>query len=402
MAVTVGCMKPSEISHRVDDGGPVRVGVAVSRTGTYSVEGTSVRHGYELWEQKVAESGGIMMDGVRRPVEVVYYDDQSDPETAIRLVQRLISEDEVDFVFGPYSSGLTIATSAIARQYRTIMFAGGAAANSVFEQGNDYVFSPLSLTSQYTTSGLDLLHARGARSVGIMHTDDAPMIDVRDATLANARRLGMTVTSVQAVPSTATDVRGALTQIAADRPDVFVEAGTSVLGVLATRTLRDIGWAPETLMVQAPTESAFVEQLGLDVAAGIMAPTQWEPSVAYADPFFGTAEQFAQEYRTRFAEDPSYLSAGAAAAAYSLQRALETAGTTDTETVRRTLVDLEFTCFFGPIDFSGPDDPSGLAGANIGREMLTLQVGPDGRRQIIAPPDAAGAEFRPMRDWSER
>ncbi|HYH11736.1 MAG TPA: amino acid ABC transporter substrate-binding protein [Thermomicrobiales bacterium] len=401
MALTA-CTKSSETTAQTDDGGPIRIGVAVSETGAYSVEGASVKQGYQFWESKVNDAAGIDVCGEQRPVEVIYYDDQSDPETAIKLTQRLISEDEVDFVFGPYSSGMTIATSAITEQYGTIMFAGGAAAESVFEQGNEYLFSPLSLTSQYTVSGLDLLADQGAQSVGILHSDEAPMVDIAEATEAYAEELGMEVTSVQSVPAAASDIKGALRQIRDGDPDVLVEAGTSVLGVLTTRTLRDLGWAPEVLMIQAPTEEAFVKQLGPEIAQGVMAPTQWEPVVDFSDDFFGAAEDYAADYRAEFGEDPSYLAASASAAAQSLQMALQEACTTETEAVREALVDMDAETFFGPINFAGPDDESGLMGANLERKMLTLQISEDGERVVVAPEEAANAEFTPMKPWSAR
>lgn len=397
-----GCTKSADSATRADDGGTIKIGAAVSNTGVFSVEGASVRHGYELWENKINDEGGIEVDGAKRPVEVIYYDDQSDPETAIKLTQRLISEDEVDFIFGPYSSGMTIATAAITKQYKTIMFAGGAAATSVFEQDNEYLFSPLSLTSKYTISGLDLLKENGATSVGILHSDEAPMIDIKDATEEYAEEIGLDVTSVQAVPGNSTDVKGALRQIRESNPDVLVEAGTSVLGVLTTRTLRDLDWAPETLMIQAPTENAFVKQLGEKVAEGIMAPTQWEPSVQFSDDYFGTAADYAKAYEDEFGESPSYLAAGATAAALSLQMAVEAAGTTDTEQVREALVDMSVDTFFGPIDYSAPGDDTGLLGANVGREMLTLQINDKGQRVIVAPADAAGADYSPMKAWNAR
>jgi branched-chain amino acid transport system substrate-binding protein len=385
-----------------DSTGPIKIGAAVSETGPYAVEGKSTKEGYELWAKKVNEEGGIDVDGTKRKVEVTYYDDQSKPETAIKLTQRLISEDKVDFLFGPYSSGLTIATSAIAAQYKKIMFAGAAAGTSVFEQGNEYVFSPLALTSQYTVSGLDALHEAGAKSVGILHSDDAPMTDIKDATEEYAEELGMTVSSVQAVPVDASDIKGALGQIAAKKPDVLVEAGTSVLGVLTMKTLRTIGWAPEILMIQAPTETSFVEELGVDNTRGVMAPTQWIGSAAYEGDFFGTASDYRDLYVDEYGHEPSYLPAGASAAGVALQMAVEAAGTTETEAVRAELVDLDADTFFGPINFSAPDDESGLAGANLVKEMLTIQLDEKGNQVVVAPKEAAEGEMVPFAPWSER
>lgn len=400
--LATGCAGPGSESTSQDDGGPISVGAAVSKTGAYSVEGAAVRDGYSMWEQEVNNRGGIAVDGKKRKVTVKYYDDQSDPETSIKLTQRLISDDKVDFVFGPYSSGLTIATSAITKQYKKIMFAGGAASNSVFQQKNNYIFSPYALTSKYTVTGLDMLKAKGAKSIGILHSDDAAMLDIKESTVAYAKTIGLKVTGTQSVPAESNDIKGALGQLKASEPDVLVEAGTSLLGVLTARTLRDLAWAPETLMVQAPTEDAFIDQLGAKTAQGILAPTQWEPSVDYSDDFFGTSEEFTAAFRKKFDKSPSYLAAGAAAAGLTLQLAVEKAGTTATEPVRKALVDLKADTFFGPIDFSASGDASGLIGANLGKNMLTLQINDKGEREIVAPADGANGEFTPMKAWNDR
>ena len=169
--------------------GPIKVGAAVSDTGKFSIEGKSTKHGYEMWADEVNARGGINVGGTKRKVQMIYYDDQSEPETAVKLTQKLISQDKVDFMFGPYSSGLTIATSAITAKYKKIMFAGGAAAVSVFDKDNECVFSPLTLTSDYTTSGLEALKEQGIKTVAVMNSDDAPMTDVKNATVEILKRV---------------------------------------------------------------------------------------------------------------------------------------------------------------------------------------------------------------------
>lgn len=382
---------------------PIKIGVAVSDTGKFAIEGHSTKHGYEMWADEVNARGGIDVAGVKRKVQMIYYDDQSEPETAIKLIQRLVSQDKADFLFGPYSSGLTIATSAIAAKYRKIMFAGAAAANSVFDHKNKYVFSPLSLTSSYTTSGLEALKAKGVKTIAVMHSDDAPMTDIKTATVEQAKAMGMKVLSVQTVPADATDVTGAMRQMQATHPDAFVEAGTTLMGILATRTMRNIGWAPGyVLMIQAPTETAFVKELGVATTEGIMAPTQWVPTDNLKDEYFGTARDYFNAYVKKFGSNPSYLPAGASAAGLSLQLAIEKAGSTDTEKVREVLLNMKVNTFYGPISYSGPDDPSGLMGANVHRKMLTIQLDAKGHQVVVAPLDIAEVSIQPFKPWDAR
>ena len=79
-----------------------------------------------------------------------------------------------------------------------------------------------------------------------------------------------------------------------------------------------------------------------------------------------------------------------------------TTSTLETDAVKEALVDLDVDTFFGPIDFSAPDDPSGLAGANLPKEMLTIQLDDKGKQVVVAPEEAAEAEMVPFAPWSER
>ncbi len=100
----------------------IYLGAAVSETGKYAREGRDTRQGYGVWLDWVNnEYGGIQVGDERYRVEPIMYDDEGDPDTAARLVEKLITEDQVDFLLGPYSSSLTQSTSAIAEKHNKIM-----------------------------------------------------------------------------------------------------------------------------------------------------------------------------------------------------------------------------------------------------------------------------------------
>ena len=124
--------------------GTITLGAAVSETGNFAREGKDTRQGYDTWLDWVNnEYGGIKVGDDRYNVEIVYYDDEGDPDTAANLVERLITEDEVDYLLGPYSSGLTMSTSAIAEKYGMIMVEGNGASESIFERGFQNIFAVL-------------------------------------------------------------------------------------------------------------------------------------------------------------------------------------------------------------------------------------------------------------------
>ena len=124
--------------------GTVVFGAAVSETGRFSREGKDTRQGYGVWADWVNEEyGGIKVGSDRYLVELIQYDDEGDADTAANLVERLITEDEVDFLLGPYSSGLTMGTSAIAEKYGVLMVEGNGASESIFERGFKNIFAVL-------------------------------------------------------------------------------------------------------------------------------------------------------------------------------------------------------------------------------------------------------------------
>ena len=180
-------------------------------------------------------------------------------------------------------------------------------------------------------------------------------------------------------------------------------ASSTLTGMLAVKTLRTIGWSPEYVsMVQAPTESIFVKELGAKNTEGIMAPTQWMPNALYKDRDFGTAQDYFNTFVKKYGERPSYLPAGASAAGESLEAAVEKAGSVDTEKVRQALVSLKIDTIYGPIAYSGANDPSGLTGANVDRPMLTIQLDAEGNQIVVAPKAVAAAPVQKFKPWSAR
>lgn len=152
----------------------ITLGAAVSETGQYAREGKDTRQGYNTWLNWVNnEYGGIKVGDQCYKVEIVYYDDEGDPDTAANLVERLITEDEVDFLLGPYSSGLTMSTSAIAEKYGVIMIEGNGASEDIFSRGFQNIFAVLTPAGNYTESALKALADMGAKTVAIAYEDTA-------------------------------------------------------------------------------------------------------------------------------------------------------------------------------------------------------------------------------------
>lgn len=366
--------------------GTLRFGATVSDTGRYALEGRDVRRGYDVWLDWVNNGhGGVRVGDRRLRAEIVYYNDESDPGKAAALTERLIVDDEVEFLLGPFSSGLNAAASAIAERHRTIIVTGNAASDSLFERGYDYFYSVMTVASRYAESALEALHAEGARTVAVAYQDTDFPIDAGEGAANYARKLGMEVQAIETYPRTLTGVSGIIAKFRSLNPDVFFGAGHFVDSLRFVRASEEQGFSPKAVVLTvAPSNPAFADELG-QAAELVIGPTQWEASMNWQGRWLGTSTDYADRYSHLYGEAPTYHAAGSTAAALALQLAIEAAGTTETEAVRQAVIDLDIQTFYGPINF---DDK----GRNRAKPMGAVQV-QDGSLELITPPQAATAEL---------
>ena len=139
--------------------GPIRIGASLSLTGTYAEPGSYQAEGYKLCERDLNAKGGLL----GRKVEMVVYDDQSQPATGVRLYEKLITEDKVDAVMGPYSSAISEAVANVTEKYKKVMVAPLAATTSIFKKGRKYVFMVISPAEVYLEGLVDIAAKREAQ-----------------------------------------------------------------------------------------------------------------------------------------------------------------------------------------------------------------------------------------------
>lgn len=373
----------------------VRLGAALSETGSFAREGQWVKRGYDIWLNWANnEHGGIKVGDQVCKAEIVYYDDESDADTSARLYEKLISEDKVDFLLGPYSSGITMSTSAIAEKHGVIMVEAHGASEALFARGFTNLFAVLTPASYYTESALKALAAKGAKSVVIANLDEAFSAAAADGAVTWAGELNMEVLARETYPADA-DLSTIMTKFKALDPDVFVGAGHFNDAVRFVRSAQELGFAPGAMMLTVgPDSPEFVTELGKD-ANWILGDSQWDRTLQYEDEYFGTAAEFAQRYYDLYKEWPPYQVASSAAAALALNLAIEAAGSLETDAVRTALNNLDVDTFYGHINF---DD----TGKNAAKPMVTIQV-LDGEEKVVAPSDVAAADLvYPRPAWEDR
>jgi branched-chain amino acid transport system substrate-binding protein len=376
--------------------GTILLGAAVSETGRYAREGKDTRQGYDLWAEWVNnEYGGIKVGDERYKVEIVYYDDEGDADTAANLVERLITEDEVNFLLGPYSSGLTMSTSAIAERYGMIMVEGNGASEDIFTRGFQNIFAVLTPAGNYTQSALKSLSDMGAKSVVIAYEDTAFPTSVGQGAVQWAEEYGMEVLAVETYPVEVADVSAIMTKFRDLEPDVFVGGGHFNDALLFINAAKELGFNPGALIITVgPSNPDFVTEVG-SAANYIIGPTQWEATMSWEDEYFGTAADYAARYEAMWGEPPTYQAAESTATALALHVAIENAGSLEMDAVRQALFDLDIVTFYGPINFDE-------TGKNGGKPMGAIQI-QDGVIHVVAPAETAVSDLQyPMPAWDEK
>jgi len=346
----------------------LKIGVSVSQTGATANLGSNLKDGYAFWMDRVNELGGIQVGDKKYLVELVYYDDASDAETSVKLTEKLITDDEVSFLFGPFGSGTTNATSAVGEKYEVLTFASMANANSIYERGFKYTFGILPLAGTQARPGLELAKAKGLKTVAIVTPDDLWPRTVAEGAKKLAEDMGLEVVYFQAYPKGANDLSSMISQMKALAPDALVGTGYEAECILMTRQMKELKFNADVVVFSgATTYFDFIKSVGVD-SNGILGLDWWTKEASWSGGIFGDAATYAKDFQAEFGYEPRYVSAAASAAGEILRLALEAAGTTETEAVKQALLNLDAEIFFGKFNFD--ETGANTAGSAMGTQIV--------------------------------
>jgi branched-chain amino acid transport system substrate-binding protein len=347
----------------------ITVGFTVSKTGALNVDSLEQYNGFELWRDQVNAAGGIKAGGKSYQVKFVSYDDESQAKRVQQLYSRLILEDKADFLFSPYSSGLTTSASIVSEQYGKVMLTTGAADEKTYKQGNKNLFQMFAPATQYLNTAIDALKAKDPKAtIAFVYEDAAFSVAVVNPAKEYAQKQGFKVAFSEAYAPGTTDFSAILDKVTSSNANVLMGGGHYADGSTLARQLsaRKAKINMVTLLV-APDSPKWSE-LG-DAAIGISVPSQWEPQLSVKPQFGPTVAEFNKAYTAKYGE-PSYESAGGYAAGLILQHAIEQSGSLDSAKVAGALNGLDATTFYGRTKFATEANQHGL---QVGHTMVIAQ-----------------------------
>ncbi len=368
------------------------LGAAVSQSGKYSTNGRHTMNGYNMAVDMINANGGIKVGDQTYALEIKYYDDESTPARGAELAERLISQDGVKFLLGPYSSGLTKAIAPVTEKYGVPMIEANGASRSLFSNGYKNLFAVLSTSEKYLSSAIALA-AEQAKAEGrdpstlkiaMAFENDPFSQDVRAGVMDDAAKFGMQIIIDDKLPKDLTDMTPTLTKVRALKPDLLVVSGHSKGAATAIRQLNEQNVYVPMLAMTHCDSADIIGKFGAG-AENTLCAAQWAPTLTYSDDLMGSAADFAAMFQERYGYAPPYQAAESAAAVMVFADAFMRAGSTDQAAVRDALAATDMQTFYGNIKFDE-------TGKNIAKPMVLFQV-QNGEYKVVAPTQWADSKI---------
>ena len=365
---------------------PIKIGASISLTGTYAKLGSYTQDGYQLCAKEVNDKGGLL----GRKMEFVIYDDRSEPPTAIKLYEKLITEDKVELVMGPYSSPITNAASTVSEKHKKIMMASLAATTSIWERGFKYLFMTISPAEVYMEGLVELAAQAGLKTVAVINEDTLFSKAAAKGAVDLAKKKGMQVLLHEAYPKGTTDFSAVLIKMKALNPDVIMAGSYFDDAVATTRQMKELDVNPKMYGVTVGGDVPdFGYQLGR-TSDYVYGSTQWTETLRYPG-----AREFTDNYKKMFNREFSYHAPAAYGACRVFTEAIRRANSLDSDKIREQLLQLKTTNAFGDYQV----DERGFQTAH---KMVLLQW-QEGKRVTVWPAHLAdGKLIYPMPPWSQR
>jgi branched-chain amino acid transport system substrate-binding protein len=365
---------------------PVRIGVALSQTGNLADSAAPYFKGLDLWREQANARGGL----AGRPIEFVVYDDRSDPATAARLYEKLITDDKVNLVMSSLGSATAATGSAVAEKHKVIMINAGGAAEAIQQRGFKYVFQTAARISSYADGIMPLIEKHKVKSLALVSRDYAAARDISKVIKEQIKEKDVKLVIDEYFPAGTADFSSQIAKGKQLQPDLWIGLLYPSEAIETVRQFHSMNYMPKLFIANGVSQDDFITSAGKD-AEYALGMSLYEPSL----PSEGNKE-FVKTYRAKYNADPGYYSAFGFVGGTVLEAAVKQAGSIDTEKVREVLTTLKLGTVMGKHEV----DPKTYM--QIGVKGLVVQV-QNGRREVVWPEEYKTAEPKlPIPVWDKR
>jgi branched-chain amino acid transport system substrate-binding protein len=358
-------------------GGTIKIGASISQTGTYAGDGEYALRGYQTAVKEINSNGGLL----GKKIQLIVKDDKSDPGTAARLYTKLITQDNVDLLVGPYSSGISEAIIPLAEKFKFPTIFPEASTSSLFK-GTQWSVQGIVSSLDYLPSMIDIAKKKGYKTLAEVNQNSPATNTICQGVNAAAKKAGIKVVYQKDYPTDQSDFSSLALGMKKANPDIVLGCAYLPDSIGIAKAIHQQGLTPKMFVESiGPVESDFKKSLG-GLANRVISNTAWWPTLTTPG-----NQKFIQEYKADFnGQEPDYHAAANYASLKVLAGAVKKAGSLDKNKINQILHTQQFPTVVGTYKVNSQ-------GQETGYESYLLQW-QHGKLKLVYPPDQA--QSKPM------
>ena len=347
MALVVGCGEKTE---KLPDKDVITIGMARPISGVYEVFETDVFGPvYRMWVEEVNAAGGIYVREYdkRMPLELIIYDDTSDLDTMLRLSEKLMTEDKVDFIFPSCSTAFLFAQAAVTNDHGYLLFSaeGGAAELATLYDRLPLFFSTANHSVTQVPAMANMLAEQGVKSAYITFINDQHGIEYSAAAGPALAAAGIDILGMKALPFDIADLTPILNDAKASGADAFLQFAYPDQNFPAVGQAMAIGYNPDVFLLGPGGNMDVITWIYGEAADGIMGFGGWNAksspaAAAFVDQFHAANPGVGIDW---WGHLPYY------AVLQIFQQAVEGAGTLDNAAIAEYMKNNRFETVMGTV-----------------------------------------------------
>ncbi len=363
----------------------IRIGFSMALTGIYAAGAESQMNAYTLWGEEVNKRGGLLVRDLKKklPVELVYYDDKSQPDVAVKIYEKLITQDKVDLVMTPWGTTIHFAIAPLSEKYKVPMIGTTASSVKLREmKGGYFWFITSSVPDRQMKALVEMLNSQKEqiRTIAIIYVQDLFPRENLEFLEPGLKEAGFQIVLNKDYPIGVKDLTSLLTEVKGKNPDAVIGLTYPADSFLMTAQAKEIGLNPKLFLeLVGPAIVGFYDKFGA-ATEGLLVMGHWNPKGNWPG-----AKEFFDHYKARWKKNPDYLDSSLSyMGCQILEQAIDRAGSLDRKKIRDVIANEEFSTINGPVKFTGLE--------NLKTPSMWLQW-QKGELEIVWPPEVATAKL---------
>ena len=282
---------------------PIKIGTGMALTGGLAANGKAAILAMKIWEEEINAKGGLL----GRPVQLIYYDDQSNPSTVPGIFTKLLDVDKVDLVTGDYGTNLLAPAMPVVIQHNMTFFAlFGLDVNREFQYPRYFAMQPAggpNPSAAFSQGFFEVAAAQNPKpkTLAIMAADAEFPHNAADGARENAKKAGLQIVYDKTYPPNTTDYSPIVRAVDAANADVVFSASYPPDAVGIVRAANEIGLKAKLFGggLVGLQYASIKQQLG-PMLNGIVNYDFWEPAKTLE---FPGVEEFLKKYQAKAASE---------------------------------------------------------------------------------------------------